>query len=113
VTGLHPVVVAGMGHPLRRDDGVGPLVADRVAAACGTVRRTPQVSDPLDLFGWWDGADLAVVVDAACSGAPAGTVAVEGTDFGWGEGLSPAVAAAVPGATARVLALVEGVAPCA
>lgn len=162
------VVVAGVGHPMRRDDGVGPLVADRVVAASAAVRTRPPVADPLDLLGWWDGADLAVVVDAVRSGAAAGTVvavelgdprpdgapaagdagagsgravtsthgiglvdalrlaralgraparvvlvSVEGEDFGWGEGLSPAVAAAVPGATARVLALVEEVSPCA
>jgi len=32
------------------------------------------LSDPLDLLGEWNGADLAIVVDAIHSGAPVGTL---------------------------------------
>ncbi len=74
------VVVAGIGSEHRRDDGVGPTVARlaTVAATDDPGRRgavdVGPLGEPLDLLGRWDGADLAVVVDATCSGLPAGTV---------------------------------------
>ena len=60
------VVVIGLGNEHRRDDGVGPAVAAEVAA-----RRPPGVRvltcavEPTSILDAWDGADLAVVVDAA------------------------------------------------
>lgn len=58
-------VVIGVGNPYRRDDGAGPLVVDLLAA-----QGTPDVSlakslgDTAELIELWDGADLAVLVDA-------------------------------------------------
>jgi len=73
------VVVVGMGSEWRRDDGVGPAVVRRVEehAADGGFARCRIVvplADPLDLLGLWDGADLAVVVDATRSGLSPGTI---------------------------------------
>jgi hydrogenase maturation protease len=69
------IVLAGVGSPYRRDDGVGPQVVARVVAATTLhVHDIGPIADPLDLLGLWDGADLAVVVDATCTGVPAGTV---------------------------------------
>lgn len=158
------VVVAGFGSPDRHDDGVGPLVASLVADGSAPVKNIGPLSDPLDLLGHWNRADLVIVVDALRSGAPAGTirvleldvdlagessgsddtdpgvtsthgiglagvvrlaraigqgpsrlvvVGVEGEVFGFGEGLSPAVAAAVPEAVTRVLSLIREVESCA
>jgi len=86
----HParVVVAGMGSEYRRDDGAGPAVVEQVVRdiARGGGGRGPEpiavgpFGDPLDLLGSWDGASLAVVVDATRSGAPAGTVRVYDLD---------------------------------
>jgi len=77
VTGRAPlVVVAGLGSEYRRDDGAGPLVAARAVEEAGTGRDVGPITDPLDLLGVWDGADLAVVVDAVQSGAAPGTVYV-------------------------------------
>jgi len=70
------VVVAGVGNEHRRDDGVGPVVAARVVPLVPGVRDVGPVADPLDLLGLWDGADLAVVIDASRSGAEPGTVGV-------------------------------------
>jgi len=70
------VIVAGLGNEFRHDDGVGPVVAARCAGTVASVREVGPLGDPLDLLGQWDGADLAVVVDAVRSGAPAGTVSV-------------------------------------
>jgi hydrogenase maturation protease len=93
VTALHRVVVAGIGNTLRRDDGAGPAVVERLGQLLSNPRtRAPQISgehevicagpfgDPLDLLGDWDGADLALVVDAVHSGAPPGTVTLTWVD---------------------------------
>jgi len=58
-------VVIGIGNPFRRDDGVGPEVAARIQG-----KRLPGVrvviadGEPGGLLEAWEGADLAVVVDA-------------------------------------------------
>jgi len=81
-----------MGNPYRGDDGVGPAVARRVATllervpaarddrarhrAVPTVQVLAGVADPLDLVGRWDDAALAIVLDAARSGGPVGSVTV-------------------------------------
>ncbi len=69
------VVVAGVGNTYRRDDGVGPAVAELVAARRAAHDIGPVV-DPLDLLGRWDGAEMAVVVDAIRSSGPPGTIEV-------------------------------------
>ncbi len=64
------VVVAGMGNEYRRDDGAGPAVAAASAKEAPATIDIGPVVDPLDLLGRWDGADLAIVVDALRSGGP-------------------------------------------
>ncbi|WP_059018612.1 hydrogenase maturation protease [Mycobacterium sp. M26] len=139
-------VVIGLGNEQRRDDGVGPAVAAEVA------RRRPGVTvltcavEPAAIIDAWDGADLAVVIDAvagpgtqpgrvrrcevgdlvspgvltshdldlaatyelaaALDRAPATVVVVslDVADVGYGAGLSPVVAEAVPHAAAMVCA---------
>jgi len=90
-TGSAPrVVVAGMGSAYRRDDGAGPAVADEVARLVSGVTHLGPLADPLDLLGLWDGAELAVVVDAVRSGAEPGTVRVIDLDrAGAGAGAGP------------------------
>lgn len=161
------IVVAGLGSVDRRDDGAGPIVASLATRSSSAVENVGPLADPLDLLGLWDGADLAVVIDAVRSGAPPGTVrlvelggdgvgepveagrgdahggsrttsthgiglagvlrlarslgraprrlvvvGIEGTAFGFGEGLSPAVEAALPGALRCVAEVIEEVATC-
>jgi hydrogenase maturation protease len=69
------VVVAGIGNAFRGDDGVGPAVAALVAENSGAVDIGP-ISEPLDLLGRFDGASLAVLVDATRSGSAPGTLSV-------------------------------------
>jgi len=68
-------IVIGMGNPMRHDDGVGPTVARRlsplVAGRAEVVVLDGEASRLLDA---WEGAELAVVVDAVRSGAAPGTV---------------------------------------
>jgi hydrogenase maturation protease len=89
------VVVIGVGNPWRRDDGAGPAVATALRpqlarshpdAGCGrasVVRdggedRSVEVieldGEAARLVDAWDGADVAVVVDAVRTGALPGTV---------------------------------------
>jgi hydrogenase maturation protease len=86
-------VLVGIGSPDRGDDAIGPavvgLVAEWVAGGSlgvSTPGRRPFVlpagtqvlsrSDPSRLIEAITGADLAVIVDAVLTGAPAGTVHV-------------------------------------
>ena len=139
-------LVIGLGNSYRRDDGVGPAVAERLRE-----RRDVEVAtceqEPSRLLDAWAGADLALVVDAVASGAEPGTVhrfdaseravpssvfrgsthafgvgelielaralgrlpgrvivyGVEGAEFAAGDGLSPAVAAAVEPLAAELI----------
>jgi hydrogenase maturation protease len=65
------IVVIGVGNEFRRDDGAGWAVLDRLRERAaerplppGTVLATCD-GDPARLIGLWEGAGLAVVVDAA------------------------------------------------
>jgi hydrogenase maturation protease len=137
-------LVIGIGNPFRRDDGIGPAVVERLAFPCTLVHH----GEGTDLMERWQGCDRLVLVDATCSGAPAGTIGVwdasavdlpagllpkgshvfgvaegialarrlgrlpasvtvvgiEGADFTAGQGLSPAVAAALAEAVERLRA---------
>jgi hydrogenase maturation protease len=69
------IVVIGVGNAWRGDDGAGLEVARRIAARPPEgVRVVVQQRDQICLFEVWDEADDAVIVDAASSGAPPGTI---------------------------------------
>lgn len=58
----------GIGNEFRRDDGIGPAVAARLAA-----RGVPAVmcrAEPTAILDAWAGSALAVLVDAAAGGVP-------------------------------------------
>ena len=59
---------------------MGPLVVELLAGANCGVRDVGPLEEPLDLLGRFDGADLAIVIDAVRSGAPIGTVRVLDVD---------------------------------
>ncbi len=99
MTGLR-VVVAGIGNTLRRDDGAGPAIVERLEQLLSSPCR-PAITaenevicagpfgEPLDLLGCWDGADLALVVDAVRSGAHPGTLTLTWVDAPEGAGQPP------------------------
>ena len=67
--------VVGIGNPLRGDDGVGPAVAAHVQARAHPGVQVAEVhADPIALLDLWAGRRRIVLVDAVCSGAPAGTL---------------------------------------
>jgi hydrogenase maturation protease len=71
------VVVIGVGNPWRRDDGVGLVVAEATRRRLGhAVDVVESDGEPSRLIDAWADFDLAVVVDAVCSGAAPGTVHV-------------------------------------
>ena len=67
--------VIGIGNPLRGDDAIGLLVARRVRELADPEVEVMELEgEPARLIDAWQGAGLAVVVDAVNSGAPEGTV---------------------------------------
>lgn len=67
-------VVLGVGNAYRGDDGVGPVVAARVRDLSSDLEVVTCEQEPTRLLDAWDGADLALVVDAVSSGVAPGTV---------------------------------------
>ncbi len=68
--GPENVVVIALGSRFRGDDGVGSFVAGRLDG-CTIVEGR---DDAMAIVSAWEGAALAVVVDAAVSGASPGTI---------------------------------------
>ncbi|HYD65836.1 hydrogenase maturation protease [Azospirillum sp.] len=139
-------LILGVGNRYRRDDGVGPAVADRLAALGIAVRE--HSGEGAGLMDTWSGAERVIVVDATQSGAEPGTFVrldagtqelprglfrysshlfgvaeavemaralgrlpgdlviwgIEGAEFGFGEDLTPAVAAAADEVARRIAA---------
>jgi hydrogenase maturation protease len=68
-------LVIGVGNALRGDDGAGLAVADRVRARVPDDVAVLEVEqEPTRLLEAWDGAEVAVVVDACSSGGAPGTI---------------------------------------
>lgn len=62
----------GVGHPFRRDDAVGPWLAERLAqAGCRALAHT---GDGADLVGCFGMAKDILIADATQSGAPPGHI---------------------------------------
>lgn len=61
-------VVIGVGNPYRSDDGAGPEVTRRLRARMpGRVRVVDHDGEPVGLLHAWEGASIAVIVDAVCT----------------------------------------------
>lgn len=69
------MMVIGVGNRWRGDDAAGLAVARRVRElARGGIEAREVEGDATALVDTWSGADAVVVVDAATSGAPPGTI---------------------------------------
>ena len=63
MTGSRAVI--GIGNPYRHDDGIGPAVAAEIEGLrLPGVRVTVCDGEPVTLLAAWEGATLAVVIDA-------------------------------------------------
>ncbi len=68
-------LIIGIGNPYRRDDGVGIVVARRLAAErLDSTRVIEQSGEGTALMEAWQGAEHVIVVDAVQSGAAPGTI---------------------------------------
>ena len=92
-------LVVGLGSPDRGDDAVGVAVAERVASLGPSGVDVLVHEDPTDLVELWSGRSVAIVVDAVCSGARAGTVHVLETGAAGGRLLPSTWAATGRGGT--------------
>jgi len=69
---MAPILVIGYGNTLRGDDGVGPVVAERLREGCDEQRiviiachlLTPDLAEPVSR------ADFVLFIDAAAEGRP-------------------------------------------
>ena len=68
------VVVIGVGNLYRRDDGVGPVVVERLRGQAPGVEAVACEQEPSRLLDEWADADLAMIVDAVSSGGEPGVV---------------------------------------
>lgn len=68
-----PPLILGIGNRYRRDDAVGPLAADRLAAQGFDARE--HSGEGAGLIEAWSAAERVVVIDATQSGAEAGAEA--------------------------------------
>jgi hydrogenase maturation protease len=70
------LLIQCVGDPLRGDDGAGPAVAAVLQTMFlpDWVRVRDHWGEGTELMQEWAGASRVVVVDAACAGAPVGTV---------------------------------------
>ncbi|WP_067138848.1 hydrogenase maturation protease [Microtetraspora malaysiensis] len=68
-------VVIGLGGDARGDDAAGLEVVRSLRGTLpSSVVLTESSGDPMQVVTAWSGADLAIVIDAASSGAAPGTV---------------------------------------
>lgn len=70
------LVLIGLGHTMRRDDGVGLWVARRIQARShpGLMVIPMGVPDPIALAQAWEGATITWIVDAVMAAKPPGTL---------------------------------------
>jgi hydrogenase maturation protease len=64
-------LIIGIGNPLRRDDGLGWAIAERLSQACNTtwdIRMVHQLTP--DVAQWMANASLVIMVDASHEGEP-------------------------------------------
>ena len=67
-------MVIGVGNPSRGDDGVGRVVARMVRERAPGVRVIEHDGEAASLLDAMQGAERVWLIDAACSGAPCGTI---------------------------------------
>jgi len=107
-------LVIGIGNPYRRDDGVGGAVVARLRGdpAAAHVDAVEEPGDGTRLMSLWRSRDLVVIVDAAVSGAPPGTVhRVEHAEGAAVAGASPVSSHGIGVGAAIALAEVLGALP--
>ncbi|MDQ7051527.1 MAG: hydrogenase maturation protease [candidate division KSB1 bacterium] len=69
------ITIIGLGQPYRGDDAAGLNVAERLADLQNeSIRVIPFLGDATELMHLWKNAAWLILIDAAKSGQPAGTI---------------------------------------
>jgi len=68
------LVIIALGNPMRGDDGVGTEIADRLRERIPECHWVAGCEDSFALLSAWEGFPMVVVLDAAVSGSPPGTI---------------------------------------
>jgi hydrogenase maturation protease len=68
------VLVIGVGNEFRRDDGVGLVVARRIAQECPEITVIEQSGEGAALMETWQNDETVFLIDAVSSGAAPGTI---------------------------------------
>jgi hydrogenase maturation protease len=68
------LLVIGVGNEFRRDDGVGLVVARRIAQECPDVTVIEQSGEGAALMEAWQSDETVYLIDAVSSGAAPGTI---------------------------------------
>lgn len=69
------IVIIGVGNEYRGDDGVGIVIARRLRARLPSdIKIIEAGGEGVSLLDAWQGANFVVLLDAAQSGAPPGTI---------------------------------------
>ncbi|MBL6946600.1 MAG: hydrogenase maturation protease [Rhodospirillales bacterium] len=66
------ILVIGIGNRFRRDDGAGPVIADRLSEH--GIETVELGGDGTELMQAWENGDHVILIDAALSGAAPGTI---------------------------------------
>lgn len=68
-------LILGIGNLYRKDDGVGPLLAQRLKGHVSSdVTIVEKSGEGADLMESWKNAQRVILIDAVASGSPPGTV---------------------------------------
>ena len=65
-------MIIGVGNRFRRDDGAGPVFSERMSGK--GIQAVELSGEGAELMQAWEGAARVILVDAARSGAPVGTI---------------------------------------
>ncbi len=68
------MLVIGIGNEYRGDDGIGLVVARRIAEKCTNIPVIEQSGEGAALMEAWQNDDFVLLIDAVSSGAAPGTI---------------------------------------
>ena len=73
---MRRIAVIGLGNPDRGDDAIGILVVRTLRERISPDVTILEDGSPVDVLQHWEKFDAVILVDAVCSGSPAGTIQV-------------------------------------
>ena len=74
ISGIEKIIIIALGNRFRGDDGVGPVVADKLRSRLPGCAIVEGREDSMAIVNAWEDAELAVIIDAAFSSASPGSI---------------------------------------